>query len=71
MESPKVFEFAESPAPAAVEKLVSEMQMAGYDTVHVYFVKGDEFVLTLTRFLEMRFSNSIKQLTFRQRKPGK
>jgi hypothetical protein len=68
---PKVFTFAQSPSPAAVEALIHEMQMAGYDTAHVYFVKGDEYVLTLTHFLEMRFSNSIKQLTFRQRKPGK
>ena len=69
MESPKVFEFAESPAPAAVEKLVSEMQMAGYDTVIFNLKNGDAYATLLSRFVKFEPESPILSMTFRKREP--
>ena len=64
----KVFEFAQSPSPAAIEALVHEMQMAGHDFVLIKYSGGDQRAVSLSRFFEnMPKNGTIVSMEFRQR----
>ena len=66
---PKTFSFDKSPCPAAIKKIISEMALAGYDTVIFNLKNGDAYATLLSRFVKFEPESPILSMTFRKREP--